>query len=710
MWRHSGQMMYYLSIGMERRMKWHGQTPSWRALWKGVVEEFARRLHMGESPLTRALRRFHELAPLYTRQARCATRLHRGALRTIAVVALAGLLAIAVSAVVGAYQQYSQVRAAASDGALHLKRLQTLLEPNLKRHSIPDAATIQSAQRELTAAERDFALVRGDLGQGAFAVASGVSMAGGTLGAVTALATTADEACLAGLDLTSAALVIEPHLHADLFSASSSAPAFTANEMARVTADYEDAVRHLTVAVRNAQHADLSALPGGTLTSQQIAEIHQALAAWPRIAPQLEMVDGWLRVAPGLLGLRGPTSLLVELMDQGETRATGGYIGDYGILTIENARMQPFALNDVFTLDTPYIRKTKGSAPPAAYSWWPFRGFGLRDSNLSPDFPTSAQLSLRQLMLEGGPDAQGVVAVTAPVIAKTLEVIGPIEVPEYHETVTAQNMEALVRLYTESAAARASSKHEQFLLLMGRAFMNKLHGLSTAQLVTIAQNMVASLRVKDLQVYLTDPLAEALLSRLGFDGTLAHGPGDALSIVDDDLSGNKSNLFTALAYEDVVALDTQGTATHNLTITYKFDSSTHPELLRYLYGRRVYRTYLRIYTSPDAKLSTLDGFSERLQRFQRINKSDEPGRQMWGGYVYVQDGVFYTLHFTWSTPHVAIRDASGRWHYALTIQRQSGVNEYLDLQLTAPDATTPTLRYSGGLDQDRVFSLSALQE
>ena len=75
-------------------------------------------------------------------------------------------------------------------------------------------------------------------------------------------------------------------------------------------------------------------------------------------------------------------------------------------------------------------------------------------------------------------------------------------------------------------------------------------------------------------------------------------PGDALSIVDDDLSGNKSNLFTALAYKDVVTLDTQGTATHNLTITYKFDSSTHPELLRYLYGRRVYRTYLRVYTSP----------------------------------------------------------------------------------------------------------------
>jgi hypothetical protein len=621
------------------------------------------------------------------------------------------MLALSVSAIVGVYQQYREASAAAEDGAYHLKRLQALLEPEFQHPSIPDAATISATQRELATAEHDFALVRRDLGVGALSTAHDVGIARGTLGTVAALATAADEACLAGLDLISAALVIEPHLHADLFASSSSsgyssAPAFTAKEMARVTADYEDAVRHLTIAVNNAQRADLSALPGRTLTSQQIAEIHQALAAWPRIAPHLEMVDGWLHVAPELLGLHGPTRLLVELMDQGETRATGGYIGDYGILTIENARIQPFSLDDVFTLDTPYIRKTKDSVPPAAYSWWPFRGFGLRDSNLSPDFPTSAQLSMHQLALEGGPDAQGVVAVTAPVIADILNVVGPIEVPEYHETVTSQNMEALVRRYTESAAARASSNHEQFLLLMGRAFMEKLHGLSTAQLVTIAQHMLASLRVKDLQIYLTDPHAEALLSKLGFDGTLAHGAGDALSIVDDDLSGNKSNLFTALAYKDIVTLDTQGTATHNLTITYKFDSSTHPELRRYLYGRRVYRAYLRVYTSPGAKLSALDGFSER---FQQISKSDEPGRQMWGGYIYVRDGVFYTLHLTWSTPQVATRDASGQWHYALTIQRQAGVNEYLDLQVSTPDATTPALSYSGPLNNDRVFSLSSAQ-
>jgi hypothetical protein len=130
------------------------------------------------------------------------------------------MLALSVSAIVGVYQQYREASAAAEDGAYHLKRLQALLEPEFQHPSIPDAATISATQRELAAAEHDFALVRRDLGVGALSTAHDVGIARGTLGTVAALATAADEACLAGLDLISAALVIEPHLHADLFASS----------------------------------------------------------------------------------------------------------------------------------------------------------------------------------------------------------------------------------------------------------------------------------------------------------------------------------------------------------------------------------------------------------------------------------------------------------------------------------------------------------
>lgn len=49
----------------------------------------------------------------------------------------------------------------------------------------------------------------------------------------------------------------------------------------------------------------------------------------------------------------------------GELRATGGYIGDYGVLTVQRGRLQPFTLEDIYMLDTPYMART-GWAPALA--------------------------------------------------------------------------------------------------------------------------------------------------------------------------------------------------------------------------------------------------------------------------------------------------------------------------------------------------------
>jgi len=634
--------------------------------------------------------------------------------RVIALVLLVSMLALISMGAASAYQQYSQVRSTASDGLLHLKRLQSLLAPELRHPAVPDATTLVAVERELTAAEHDFALTRRDLGRGVFPLAAGAPAAGNTVATVAALAAAADEACLAGLDLAGAGDILLPLLRADLFTtgASSTTPTLTAAMMRQVTADFEDATRRLGVAFTYAHSVNLAALPATIITTQQATQINALLVQWPRYTSQFATVDTWLHVAPALLGLNGPTRLLVELMDRGETRATGGYIGNYGVLTIQQGKLAPFSLTDVYALDIPYAVQQGWPNAPSPYTWWPFHGFGLRDSNLSPSFPTSAQMGIYQLAKEGGPAVQGVVALNALVIARARAVVGPVTVPGYSQMVTAENLEAMIRLYTETPGVRLTARHQRFTIALGRAFMSKLHGLSSGQLLAIAQAMLTSLRAKDLQVYLGDPAAETLLAQQGLDGALIQGPGDTLTIVDDNVSGNKSNLFTTLTAADAVTLDAQGTATHHLTITYHFDSATNPTMRPYLYGRRVYRTYLRIYTPPSATLVSLDGFAGR---FQQINKSDEPNHQMWGGYVYVRDGVPYELHFEWSVPHVATQDVSGQWRYDLAIQRQAGTQQQLALAVTAPATSSghspgeqqSLVSFMGALDHDRTFRTGA---
>ncbi len=648
--------------------------------------------------------------------------------RVTAAILLVVVLVLLASGAISAYLQYSHLRAEASDGLAHLKHIQALLAPLQKHPAIPDAATLATVEQDLRAAEHDFASTRADLGHGLFTLAGAVPAAQSALDTVGRLSAAADEACLAGLDLMRGGDLIIPLLRSDLLAgatpvtasptpstpiptptpvgsapSSPAPPVLTAAAVEQLRADFEDAVRRLGVAITYARTADLSALPANLITAQQRAQLQSLLVAWPRIMPQLVTVGAWLHVAPTLLGLNGPMRMLVELMDRGESRATGGYIGDYGVLTIQDGKLQPFSLIDIRMIDYPYMGRVGLLPPPPAYPWWPMPGFALRDSNLSPDFPTAARLGIKLLATEGGPEVQGAVALTAPAIARVLAVVGPITVPEYNQVVTAENLEAEIRLNTENHAVLYNELHERFTGLLGQAFMSKLHGLPPSQMIGIAQAMLTSLRTKDLQVYFTDKTTEGLLAQQGFDSALTRGPGDGLTIIDSNVSINKSNIFTTLLYTDAVTLDTDGTATHHLTITYHFDSSTNPSMQRYLEGGHHYHTYLRVYASASAQLASYDGFNGGDER---INLSDEPSRQMWGGYVWVWDGIPYSLHFVWSVPGAATEDASSYLSYSLTVQHQAGANQQLALTVTVPGRAAPLLSYSGALDQDRTFNVA----
>jgi len=635
--------------------------------------------------------------------------------RVLSVTLLACILLLALAGVVGAvqtYDQYSTARAEAVDGIKHLKQVQSLMKPLAKQPAIPDPALLASVKRELTLAEADFADARGILGGWSFSLAGHMPIASGTVSSGVNLIVAADEASLGGLALVNAVETAQPLLHAGFLASETkpATPVLTEAMLSQITDNFETAVGHFDSAVALVQTVDLTVIPTSLVSDSTRASLSDLLTQWPTMRGQLQNVQSWLGAAPALLGVTGPQRYLVELLDRGEIRSTGGFIGSYGVLTIQSGQIQPFTLSDVFALDLPYVHRVGQLPAPSKYAWWPFPGYGLRDSNLSFDFPTSAKYGMQMLKTEGGPDVQGVLAITIPIIQRIINVIGPVALPQYGVTVTADNLEPLIRLYTETKAANAGSDlppsdqlttlHERFTALLGRAFMDKLHRASTKQLSAIAQILLSSLPTKDLQIYLSDPSAEGLLAARGLDSSIYRGPQDGITIVDSNTTGNKANLFTTVNYTDAVTIASAGTATHHLTITYNFNSASLPSMTHYLYGRSNYHTYLRVYTSSDAKLLSHDGFNGGMVQ---LNVSDEPDRQMWGGYVVVQDGTPYSLHFTWTEAHAATKDSAGIWHYHLVFQHQAESRQHLVLTVTLPGADKPALSFHGNLDRDRAF-------
>src|SRR5260370_16844817 len=88
-----------------------------------------------------------------------------------------------------------------------------------------------------------------------------------------------------------------------------------------------------------------------------------------------------------------------------------------------------------------------------------FGFWGLRDSNLSGDYPTTARLSTQVFQEEGGGPVDGDISLTPTVIAHVLNVIGPIKVPQYNEIITPQNLEDKLHYYPQDFVPIAPQTH-----------------------------------------------------------------------------------------------------------------------------------------------------------------------------------------------------------------------------------------------------------
>ena len=197
-----------------------------------------------------------------------------------------------------------------------------------------------------------------------------------------------------GLDLIEATLPILTRVRAGPLA--SGQPLLTSTDLQRLQKALTHADGLLTDVEGQLGGLDLSQL---SLTAAQLATFNSLREQLPHIHDTLRQANQWLPPIAWMLGVGQPRHFLVQTLDRAELRPSGGFTGDYGVLTLTNGKLEPFSLYNVNDID--YGLKTNGwifgRRPPAQYSWWPFANWGLRDANLSPDFPTTAKIIMRCL-------------------------------------------------------------------------------------------------------------------------------------------------------------------------------------------------------------------------------------------------------------------------------------------------------------------------
>ena len=242
-----------------------------------------------------------------------------------------------------------------------------------------------------------------------------------------------------------------------------------------------------------------------------------------------------------------------------------------------------------------------------------FGNWGLRDSNLSGDYPTTARMSMQVFQDEGGGPVDGDISFTPTFIGHILDVTGPIHVAEYNETITSKNLEDRLHYYQQDYSAIAiehqksnDSSHaarKAFTSLVGKMLLDKVRHLPTKQLLAIIKGAVKDIQSHDLEIYFANPQAEQWLVDHNYAGaTDSFSKQDGFAVVQANISISKASQYVHTTEQDNVVLDAQGGATHNLTITLDYQQKGQ------VYGFDTYADYIRVYAPANAQFLSGDGF------------------------------------------------------------------------------------------------------
>jgi len=536
---------------------------------------------------------------------------------TAVVAALLIIVLVPVGTGLAAYNAYTSIRGVALDGVNHLLAVKSLI-PLTKSNPLAalDTQKLQEAQSELSKAKNDFLQLqqlvdRPDIQS---AINQFASQYSGELDMAQRLVQVGMDVSRMGTEVIGVALLGAGIIHGSPLASGSTQPLITAADVANAEGVMVHGLYYLDDIRAQMSQISLNQLP---ISAAQKTQLVSLLALLPRVQSMIVQGQGLISLVSWLLGVGQPRRFLVQTMDNAELRPGGGFTGQFGVLQIQDGRVAPFSLQDVTELDyNSNGTELNRQAPPQYRSWMNFGYFGLRDSNLSADYPTTALLNMQIFQEEGGGPVDGDIAFTPAFIAHILDVVGPITVTDYNEVITPRNLANKLHYYQQNPTAiylqiqkthtHNAATRKSFTNLLGKLLLDKVRHLKVNQLMAVVQYAVKDIQSRDLEIYFTNPLAEAWLVQHAYSGAMnTFSKVDGFMVVQANISISKASQYVHSTYQDYIALDAQGGATHNLTITLDYQQ-TGP-----VYGYDTYADYIRVYAPADAQFLGGNGFDSR---------------------------------------------------------------------------------------------------
>ncbi len=282
-----------------------------------------------------------------------------------------------------------------------------------------------------------------------------------------------------------------------------------------------------------AAHIDNSFVIKRVMTAEQHATITSIATALRNIQPLADSM------------LVGKQSWVVIFQNSDELRATGGFAGSYAIVTLEDGVLSQIVVEDIYDADGQFAGYLQAPAGIREYTS-SSRGLRLPDANWYPHFPQSAQTMLQFFAFGNKRQIDGVITINLPVAEAILRTTGPIALPDYTTSLTANNLHQALR--DERAEFFPGSIQKKHILSQAMAGLRqKLMQLPPDQQLTIFKQLIEFSQQKEIQAYAIDPDLQALFQKYGITGEVGVPNPQESSTDSDSLATSETQTATPTA-------------------------------------------------------------------------------------------------------------------------------------------------------------------
>lgn len=314
---------------------------------------------------------------------------------------------------------------------------------------------------------------------------------------------------------------------------------------------------------------------------------------------KMDVLVEFVTNVPDLVGLDGKKKYLLLFQNSSELRPTGGFIGSYATLELENGKISSLAIDDIYNPDGQIdLREIQVSSPTPIKEHLEEEFLHIRNANWDPSFPSSAEKIEDLFFRLDGREYDGIIAVDLQFVESILRVSGPVFLAAYNEEITAENLYERAQFHSEFSYQEGSEQKRSFLTILGGKILERLFSLKNENLFALGIQIQNSLDEKHLLVHIPNNPLSALLDERGWNGRLVETEGDYLYVVNANLGGTKANYYVKneMSY-DVFSATRDGLLRAELTLLYDHtgEDNTWPG--------GPYTNYVRVLTQDGTKLT-----------------------------------------------------------------------------------------------------------